>query len=336
MYRGFVDPLPSPLVHALWMDLWLPLLLLFALALISSASTSVSALDVSPSPSLRPPASAPSNGADTDMTVRISVSPQISIRSASNTSTPPYGFNRGFDRPYQRMTILIAALFFAVLLIGICAHYVTLPTCRLRRRTDQGEEAVQQETRGGGLEPWVMRSLPTVRYEAAARLNEGEMGYDAEAGAATAMAKQECAVCLSEFEEGEEMKTLPECGHAFHGACIDLWLFSHTTCPICRISLLKKTSSNSKKNSNPTLPRGLHLPLPRDPIVLQQRPDLPVPASTSSGVRHIALNAGMWHANVDDDVVDDARDSSARNSSARASSARNSSAALFPHFPSSS
>ncbi|MCO5582943.1 hypothetical protein L7F22_036846 [Adiantum nelumboides] len=331
MYRGgFVDPLSCPLVHALWMDLWLPLLLLFALPLISSASTGVSALDVSPFPSLRPPASAPSNGADTDTTVRISVPPQISIRSASNTSTPPYGFNRGFDKPYQRMTILIAALFFAVLLIGICAHYVTLPPCRLRRRTDQGGEAVQQETRGGGLEPWVVRSLPTVRYEAAARLKEGEMGYNAEAGAATAMAKQECAVCLSEFEEGEEMKTLPECGHAFHGACIDMWLFSHTTCPICRISLLKKTSS--KKNSNPNMPRGLHLPLPRDPIALQQ---LPVPASTSSGLRHIALNAEMWHANVDDDVANDARDSSARNSSARASSARNSSAALFPHFSSS-
>lgn len=43
-----------------------------------------------------------------------------------------------------------------------------------------------------------------------------------------------CAVCLSEFEEGEEMRALPGCAHAFHAPCIDIWLFSHLTCPICR------------------------------------------------------------------------------------------------------
>lgn len=43
-----------------------------------------------------------------------------------------------------------------------------------------------------------------------------------------------CAVCLSEFEDGEELKTLPECLHSFHAACIDVWLFSRATCPVCR------------------------------------------------------------------------------------------------------
>ncbi|XP_060961312.1 RING-H2 finger protein ATL39-like isoform X1 [Cannabis sativa] len=43
-----------------------------------------------------------------------------------------------------------------------------------------------------------------------------------------------CAVCLAEFEEGEELRTLPECFHSFHAPCIDMWLFSHTTCPVCR------------------------------------------------------------------------------------------------------
>ncbi|XP_062089511.1 RING-H2 finger protein ATL18-like [Humulus lupulus] len=43
-----------------------------------------------------------------------------------------------------------------------------------------------------------------------------------------------CAVCLSEFEEKEELRILPECLHSFHKPCIDMWLFSHSTCPICR------------------------------------------------------------------------------------------------------
>ncbi|KAK1419558.1 hypothetical protein QVD17_28743 [Tagetes erecta] len=44
-----------------------------------------------------------------------------------------------------------------------------------------------------------------------------------------------CAVCLSEFEDGDELRTLPECMHSFHVPCIDMWLYSHRSCPICRL-----------------------------------------------------------------------------------------------------
>ncbi|CAL5407388.1 unnamed protein product [Camellia sinensis] len=43
-----------------------------------------------------------------------------------------------------------------------------------------------------------------------------------------------CAVCLCEFEDGEELRTMPECVHSFHVECIDMWLYSHSTCPLCR------------------------------------------------------------------------------------------------------
>lgn len=43
-----------------------------------------------------------------------------------------------------------------------------------------------------------------------------------------------CAVCLCEFQEGEELRTLPACRHSFHVLCIDVWLYSHSSCPICR------------------------------------------------------------------------------------------------------
>ncbi|OMO67230.1 Zinc finger, RING-type [Corchorus capsularis] len=47
----------------------------------------------------------------------------------------------------------------------------------------------------------------------------------------------ECAVCLSVFEDGEEVRQLPRCNHSFHAQCIDMWLYSHFDCPLCRASV---------------------------------------------------------------------------------------------------
>ncbi|EEF28458.1 conserved hypothetical protein [Ricinus communis] len=43
-----------------------------------------------------------------------------------------------------------------------------------------------------------------------------------------------CAVCLSEFTEGESVRNL-ECKHLFHNGCLDKWLQQcKSTCPLCR------------------------------------------------------------------------------------------------------
>lgn len=47
-----------------------------------------------------------------------------------------------------------------------------------------------------------------------------------------------CAMCLCEYEEGEELRTLLECMHSFHVPCIDTWLYSHSTCPVCHTHAL--------------------------------------------------------------------------------------------------
>lgn len=44
----------------------------------------------------------------------------------------------------------------------------------------------------------------------------------------------ECAVCLSDISDGEKFRLLPKCNHGFHLECIDMWFFSHSTCPLCR------------------------------------------------------------------------------------------------------
>ncbi|KAG2711802.1 hypothetical protein I3843_04G087400 [Carya illinoinensis] len=48
----------------------------------------------------------------------------------------------------------------------------------------------------------------------------------------------ECAVCLSEFKEEEEIRRL-QCVHTFHKDCLDRWLQQcSATCPLCRTKVL--------------------------------------------------------------------------------------------------
>ncbi|MBA0615243.1 hypothetical protein Godav_015404 [Gossypium davidsonii] len=44
----------------------------------------------------------------------------------------------------------------------------------------------------------------------------------------------ECVVCLLGFEDDEVVRQLHRCKHSFHAPCIDMWMYSHSICPICR------------------------------------------------------------------------------------------------------
>uniref|UniRef100_A0A1A9UTB3 RING-type domain-containing protein n=1 Tax=Glossina austeni TaxID=7395 RepID=A0A1A9UTB3_GLOAU len=46
-----------------------------------------------------------------------------------------------------------------------------------------------------------------------------------------------CAVCISDLVSKELMRKLP-CGHNFHAECLDKWLQSHETCPMCRTRVI--------------------------------------------------------------------------------------------------
>jgi len=41
---------------------------------------------------------------------------------------------------------------------------------------------------------------------------------------------EDCSICMEKLT----YKTHLNCGHCFHDDCIDTWLSSHNTCPICR------------------------------------------------------------------------------------------------------
>ncbi|KAJ8769576.1 hypothetical protein K2173_005179 [Erythroxylum novogranatense] len=54
----------------------------------------------------------------------------------------------------------------------------------------------------------------------------------------------ECAVCLSEFCDGESVRKL-RCQHVFHKDCLDKWLQQClATCPLCRGKVLADEAVN--------------------------------------------------------------------------------------------
>lgn len=72
----------------------------------------------------------------------------------------------------------------------------------------------------GGLDESFIKSIPVGNYKQKVSIG-GE----------------DCSVCLGEFQENESLRILPKCSHSFHIPCIDMWLKSHSTCPLCRASL---------------------------------------------------------------------------------------------------
>ncbi|KAK1399857.1 RING-H2 finger protein ATL13 [Heracleum sosnowskyi] len=59
----------------------------------------------------------------------------------------------------------------------------------------------------------------------------------------------DCAVCLCEFFSEDKLRLLPKCSHAFHMDCIDTWLLSHSTCPLCRSCLLSDFGTYGNNNN---------------------------------------------------------------------------------------
>ncbi|KAI3996254.1 hypothetical protein MKX01_026722 [Papaver californicum] len=88
-----------------------------------------------------------------------------------------------------------------------------------------------------GLDISTIASLPLFVYESRDMVN--------------GLVLDECAICLSTFEENEVGKLLPICQHSFHVECIDMWLRSNSSCPICR-SPVKPEKSTVKTHSSPS------------------------------------------------------------------------------------
>lgn len=61
---------------------------------------------------------------------------------------------------------------------------------------------------------------------------------------------RECPVCLADFEPEDTLRLLPTCKHVFHRDCIDAWFDTHSTCPLCRASLVGQPVEEAKLSNS--------------------------------------------------------------------------------------
>lgn len=63
-----------------------------------------------------------------------------------------------------------------------------------------------------------------------------------------------CSICICEFEEGEELRLLPTCGHIFHTECILPWLTEKkNSCPLCQREVLISEDNVGVESGNDDL-----------------------------------------------------------------------------------
>lgn len=122
-------------------------------------------------------------------------------------------------------------LFYYVFVIKCCFNRQRLSILwrlsgSLSRRREEQLIIYTPTIENQGLNESVIRAIPIIQFK------KIEAGRDGEEKRIS-----ECAVCLNEFTEEERLRLLPNCSHAFHIDCIDTWLQSNATCPLCRSSI---------------------------------------------------------------------------------------------------
>ncbi|KAL6570211.1 hypothetical protein OROMI_014725 [Orobanche minor] len=166
------------------------------------------------------------------------VSPEIIPVGAQ--PSPPTMTHNGDQYPYARfspsMAIIIVVLIAALFFMGFFSIYI-------RHCSDSSGAAgslrgalslrSRRAAAARGLDPSVIETFPTFSYS---EVKDHKIGKGS----------LECAVCLNEFEEDETLRLLPKCDHVFHPECIDAWLESHVTCPVCRANLVPQPAGNDQ------------------------------------------------------------------------------------------
>lgn len=155
----------------------------------------------------------------------------------SNTQSDSFNFNNKVNPSILLVIIILAVIFFVSGLLHLLVRFLLRPPNRdpddLESVTAlQGQLQQLFHLHDAGVDQSFIDALPVFHYKAIIGLKNP---FD-------------CAVCLCEFEPEDKLRLLPKCSHAFHMDCIDTWLLSHSTCPLCRGSLLPDFSPNRSRS----------------------------------------------------------------------------------------
>ncbi|XP_066315463.1 RING-H2 finger protein ATL72-like [Miscanthus floridulus] len=132
--------------------------------------------------------------------------------------------------------ITVLSLLLCGLVVVLAVHAVVRCAFRVTRRVCYGQD--EEPPGGGGGDASAASSSPSC--QAGPRRKRGPrtglppwIVYSREVEL-TGCGAAECAICLTEFVQGDRVRALPHCNHGFHVRCIDRWLAARQTCPTCR------------------------------------------------------------------------------------------------------
>jgi hypothetical protein len=173
-----------------------------------------------------------------------SISSPATNGSNYSATSPDMVSGARFDPTMAIAVVCFIAAFFC---IGFFAGQ--LKRCIVGESAEQAAYRLQQRRRRRpfarpdpspkcGLADEVIKALPLVRYKDV--VSELEQSSE----------DRECPVCLAPFEADDNLRLLPGCNHVFHFDCIAAWFLSHTTCPLCRASLLPPSIPKHQQQSN--------------------------------------------------------------------------------------
>ncbi|CAN7051546.1 hypothetical protein BRARA_G01474 [Brassica rapa] len=143
---------------------------------------------------------------------------------------PPSSSGNKISPAVLFVIVILAVLFFISGLLHLLVRFLTKHPSRSNNRypeistSDALQRQLQQlfHLNDSGLDQAFIDALPVFHYKE--MVGASKEPFD-------------CAVCLCEFTERDKLRLLPMCSHAFHLTCIDTWLQSNSTCPLCRGTL---------------------------------------------------------------------------------------------------
>ncbi|KAG4995727.1 hypothetical protein AAZX31_10G007500 [Glycine max] len=146
-------------------------------------------------------------------------------------ATPPSSSNN-----YSFLVILVIGIMFTsffligyyMLVVKCCLNWSHVDHVRifsLSRLHEDPSAPYSTASEPRGLEEAVIKLIPVIQYKP----EEGNTEFGERS-----LISSECSVCLSEFEQDEKLRVIPNCSHVFHIDCIDVWLQNNAHCPLCR------------------------------------------------------------------------------------------------------
>lgn len=151
---------------------------------------------------------------------------------SSNSTASPAGAGGGTRCCGATTLVAVAATSFAGCFVLVVA-FLFVRFVLLRQRWRHGARGLllqEQHQPKPGLDAAAIALLPSFPYRRRAGA-DGSTSVPADAAGAGAA---ECAVCLGVLDEGQMVRQLSGCKHVFHQECIDVWLATRASCPVCR------------------------------------------------------------------------------------------------------